>query len=215
VDPISTIGQLGLSAFTVFFLFLLVLVLSSYIKLATVLGIVRIGFGVDSLPSTLITGGLALVLSFFVMWPTISSSCSSMDRVLGTEVVTDELRAKALNAGLLEWKQFVERHANPEDRQRFLEIANRGATAETIEQDDSWRVLAPAFLVSELKEAFATGLSLFLPFLVIDLLVASVLAALGSEHISSGLVSFPFKILLFVMVDGWAIITTNLVASYS
>ncbi len=215
MDPISTIGQLGLSAFSVFFLFLLVLVLSSYIKLATVLGIVRIGFGVDSLPSTLITGGLALVLSFFVMWPTISQSCESMDRVLRSGVVDDQLRARALNAGLLEWKQFVERHAEEEDRKRFLEIANRGKGTEVQEAEDSWRVLAPAFMVSELKEAFATGLSLFLPFLVIDLLVASVLAALGSEHLNSALVSFPFKVLLFVMVDGWAIITTNLVASYS
>ena len=80
---------------------------------------------------------------------------------------------------------------------------------------DSWQVLAPAFLISELKRAFKTGLTLFLPFLVIELVVANILVAVGLTRLAPEYVALPFKILLFVVLDGWALITTNLVSTYA
>src|SRR5690606_23380959 len=114
------------------------------------------------------------------------------------------------------WKGFLQKNSHESEVARFLDLARQmpadDGTASL--QSGSWRVLAPAFLVSELKEAFATGFSLFLPFLVIELVVAHLLVAVGLERLSPGVVSLPFKLLVFVLVDGWTLITTGLVTSY-
>lgn len=230
MDAASFFANLGFSAFTVVLLLFFVLVLSAYVKIVTVLGIVRVGFGTDGLPSAFVTGGFAIVLAFFVMYPTLIRSSTAMDQIrMSQPKLTDQLRAAAFNAGLDKWKEFLRLHAHQAEVERFSEIAQDIDRKHLVQggqqvpkprvlkgySADSWRILAPAFLVSELKEAFATGLSLFLPFLVIELLVANVLAAVGLERMNPSLVSFPFKLLLFVMADGWTLITTNLVATYA
>ena len=166
--------------------------------------------------------------SFFVMYPTLIESSRAMDQVLKSRSnVTDEARAAAFNAGIEKWKFFVRAHAGKPEVERFGDLARRFDTAATAKRSitsadtghlaidlDSWRILAPAFLVSELKSAFATGLTLFLPFLVIDLFVANVLVAVALERINPALVALPFKLMLFVLLDGWSMITTNLVSTY-
>ena len=213
VDATLIFANFGASFAAVFILALLALLLSSYVKLVTVLSIVRTGFGIYSLPSAFVTTGLALVLSFFVMYPTLQGSLAEVDRILrGTAAPNDQVRAQALNAGIQKWKEFLSAHTSELEKAKFAEIVQQSTPP--VDLSNSWRVLAPAFLVSELKGAFATGLSLFLPFLVIDLLVALALAAVGLERLDPVLAAFPFKLLLFVAVDGWALITTNLVAAY-
>jgi flagellar biosynthesis protein FliP len=227
VDAPSFFAAIGLSAFSVGLLLILALTLSCFVKLVTVLGVVRMGLGFGGLPSVFITGGLAAALSFFIMFPVLEKSSRAMDEVFrsSSSGIDDQLRARAFDAGLAEWKTFLIRHAHRDEIDRFAEIAGRidaraerspaqpGSVIEGTLQD-SWRVLTPAFIVSELKEAFATGLSLFLPFLIVDLVVAQLLLAVGLDRMNPATVSFPFKLLLFVMVDGWGLISANLAATY-
>jgi flagellar biosynthesis protein FliP len=229
VDAPSFIANLGFSVITVLVVLFFVLVFSAYVKIVTVLSIVRVGLGLGSLPAVFVVGGLSFGLSFFVMYPTLLDSSRAMDQVLQARSapVSDQLRAAAFNAGLERWKVFLRTCAHKSEVERFTEIAAKLDAAGKVKDNEqkpeasassvdpnSWRILAPAFLVSELKEAFATGLTLFLPLLVIDLFIANVLVAVGLERMSPAVVSFPFKLLLFVMVDGWTLITTNLVSTY-
>jgi len=226
-DDLSiVVGELGLSALGLALLFFLALLFSAYVKIATVLGMLRTGFGVGSLPGALVTSGLAFALTFFVMYPSLRDSANAIDASLkGKAPVSDRDRAQAVAAGLQEWKKFLEQHARKSEVTRFEAIAvkmdkkpissgSQEFTAQNAVKETPWRILAPAFVVSELGEAFQTGLSIFLPFLVIDLLVAVSLSALGIGRLNPILVAFPLKVLLFVMLDGWSVITTNLVATY-
>ena len=224
-DFAALVADLGLSALGLGFLLFLALLFSSYVKIITVLGMVRAGFGIGSLPAAFVTGGLAFSLSLFVMYPQLQNAAGAMSDVLKNHSpVTDRDRAEAVDAGVAEWKKFVQQHAQPAEVGRFQAIALKmdkpaaaagDAARDTAQQlGDSWRILAPAFVVSQLREAFQTGLSIFLPFLVIDLLVAIGLAGVGLDRLNPAYVAFPFKILLFVALDGWSLITTHLVATY-
>lgn len=243
-------GQLSfLPLLLAIFLFLTV---GCYVKIVTVLSVLRVGLGFGSLPSWFVTSTLALMLSLFVMFPTLQTSSQTFDQIVKAGGGDEPARLRALEGGLEKWKAFLLLHAHQEERDRFAKVAEEldQRTAEmteekTAEKDrqrknrpgnpqvesvntnetvapvasvpvstESWRILAPAFLVSELKEAFATGLSLFLPFLVVELVVANLLLAIGYSQVSPCYVAFPFKLLLFVLVDGWGLITSNLVLSY-
>lgn len=205
-------SNFGLPLISLILLALLALLFSSYVKIVTVLGILRAGLGAGSMPAVIVTGGLALVLSFFVMFPTLKGATQAMHQ----EASRGAPQAAVLAAGVSRWKDFLARHADESMSQAFAELASRSESGGRAEDyAGSWRVLAPAFVVSELKRAFATGLSIFLPFLIIDLLVANVLVAVGMLHFSPLIASLPLKLLLFVVVDGWALITTNLVGTYN
>lgn len=225
VDISAVLARLGFSTTALIVFAVIALLLSSYVKIVTVLGIVRAGIGLNGIPSALVTGGLACVLAFFVMYPTLRESAAAMDgAVKSGAVVSDADRATALNSGLEVWKRFLKSHAGKQETERFSLMASKldarsgGNPAAAAPADpgirDRWQVLAPAFFVTELKGAFVTGLSLFLPFLVIDLLVSTVLTAVGYGALNPYLVALPLKLLLFAAVDGWSLITTNLVASY-
>lgn len=222
-DLFSAFGALGFPVLALIFIAFLGLIFSSYVRIVTVLGIVRTGFGFDAIPSAFVTGALAMALSLLVMYPTLKSANQSMERVLQgrSAAVSDEVRAKALGGAVESWKEFLSRHAGKSEIERFtqaaLELDKRSGSRErdltTI--SSSWQVLGPAFVVSELKSAFATGLGLLLPFLVIDLLVVTLLTAVGLDSQNPVVVALPLKLLVFVLVDGWGLITANLVRAYS
>jgi len=208
---------MGFSLIPILFLVLLALVFSSYIKIVTVLSIVRAGLGSLSLPGAFVTGSLALALSFFVMYPTISASLNSMSEASakGSGQSESIRQARAVDAGMREWKKFLVVHSDKEILDKFVSSLGETVQPEAVAQlESSWRVLAPTFFVSELKAAFATGLSLFLPFVILDLCIAQVLVSLGLTRLDPLVVSLPFKLLLFVLVDGWTLISTNLVSTY-
>lgn len=200
----------GLPLVSVVLLALLALLFSSYVKIVTVLGILRAGLGAASLPAVVVTSGLALVLSIFVMFPTLQGVTKAMH----AEVRNGSSQAQVLAAGLARWKAFLERHADEDTTEEFAKLAAKSDGSAPEAHVSTWRVLGPAFVVSELKRAFATGLSIFLPFLAIDLIVANLLVAVGLVHFSPLIASLPLKLLLFVVVDGWGLITTNLVETY-
>ena len=222
LDLNLTVARLGYPVVLVAAYAFAALLLSSYVKIATVLSILKAGLGVNGLPSAMVTGGLALALSFFVMYPTIRDSGQAVDAALRAKggVLSDADRSFALDAGVQEWKKFLQKNAQPEELQRFAQLAAEGDRAQGKKDQgaagygESYRVLAPAFFVSELRQAFKIGLSIFVPFLIIDLLCAVVLALAGVDSLNPHLVGLPLKLLLFVAVDGWTLITTNLAASY-
>ncbi len=222
----TAFSDLGLSLLGVAALIGFALLLSCFVKIVTVLSMIRVGLGVGTVPGAFATGGLAVVLTLFVMSPQLDRSAQIVHESLkGKTAATDRDRAAALDNALGTWREFLAKHTEQSELKRFGDLARKldsqaaqrrpdGAVDEG-GADASWRVIAPAFLVSELRKGFSTGLRVFLPFLVIELLTAVTLVALGIERLDPSLVSFPLKILVFALVDGWALITQGLIATYS
>ena len=186
----------------------LVLLMTSFTRLVIVLGFVRTALGVPSAPSNQIIIGLSLFLTFFIMGPTF-------DRIQ-KEALDPYLKGQLTSGAAMEQasaplKQFMLKQTRTRDLEYFLELGGFGPTAV---KDLPMRVVIPAFVISELQTAFQMGFLLFLPFLIIDFLVSSVLMALGMMMMPPNVVSLPFKLLLFVLVDGWHLIVKSLVQSF-
>ena len=199
-----------LAALTLLSLAPFVLVLStSFVRIVVVLSLVRSAIGAASLPPNTVLTGLAIVLTFVIMTPTLER----IDR--------DALRPYA--AGAMTQKQFLDRAAGPlrafmlrqtkrHDIDVFARIAHRSPAEDPAAAPIA--VLIPAFVVGELRSAFAIGVALYLPFVAIDLAVAAVLMGLGMFMLSPPVISLPCKLLLFVLVDGWALVCNGVVASF-
>lgn len=186
------------------------MMVTSFTRIIIVLGFVRRALGTQTLPPNQVMLGLALFLTLFVMAPTVSKLNSEAFQPYLAETITEQ---QALdNAGDV-LRDFMGRHTRKTDLALFIKLAGE-ERPERLE-DVSFTTLVPAFITSELKTAFQMGFVLFLPFLVIDLVVAAVLMALGMMMLPPVIVSLPFKILLFVLVDGWALLMQSLAASYA
>jgi flagellar biosynthesis protein FliP len=186
----------------------LVILMTSFTRIVIVLGFVRTAIGVPNAPANQIIVGLSLFLTFFIMGPVF-------DR-MNTEAVQPYLSGKmtstdALDKASVPLKEFMLRQTRTRDLEFFLELGRFGPTPI---KDLSLRVVVPAFVLSELQTAFQMGFMLFLPFFVIDVLVSSVLMALGMMMMPPVVVSLPFKLLLFVLVDGWHLVVRALVESF-
>jgi type III secretion protein R len=185
--------------------------LTSFLKISVVLSIVRSALGAPQLPPSSAITGLALLLSLVAMAPVADSAWAAL-QAAEARSVEGALAAAERAAGPL--RDFLARHARADDRRTFVELARRARPAGPAPSDTDLSVLAPAFMISELRRAFTMGFLLFLPFLVVDLLVANVLLALGLGQLSPTSVALPFKLLLFVAVDGWALLSRGLVLGY-
>jgi type III secretion protein R len=208
---IIVIGALALAPFAL-------IMLTSFVKIAVVLSILRNALGASSIPPNSIVTGISLILTIFIMSPVIEK----MYGAAGAEITLSEASlARAFDVaerGREPLRQFLERHANERDRALFLDLARRmairnGTNPEEIQPTD-FRVVVPGFVTSQLTEAFRIGFLLFIPFLVIDMVVANILQAMGMFMLSPTQISLPFKLLLFVLVDGWALLLKNLVLGY-
>ena len=198
--------------------------MTSFVKIAVVLSILRNAIGSPQVPPTMVVTGLAFVLSLFVMAPVGSQIYaqvrSTLDQGAGASLTSPQAADAIVGAAAKAREPirgFLARHAHGRERALFADLARRMRPPAERDQvkDDDLLVLTPAFVTSELKEAFSIGFLLFIPFLVIDLLVANVLLSLGMHMLSPTTVSLPFKLLLFVLVDGWALLTRGLVLSYA
>jgi flagellar biosynthetic protein FliP len=182
--------------------------MTSFTRIVIVLGFVRSAVGVQNAPANQIIVGVSLFLTFFIMGPVF-------DR-MNTEAFQPYLAGKmtsvqALDKASVPLKDFMLRQTRTRDLEFFLELGRFGPTPV---KELPLRVVVPAFVISELQTAFQMGFLLFLPFLVIDFLVASVLMALGMMMMPPVAVSLPFKLLLFVLVDGWHLVVRALVESF-
>ncbi|RXZ65253.1 flagellar type III secretion system pore protein FliP [Pelagerythrobacter rhizovicinus] len=209
-EPLSMSLQLLLVMGLLTILPALILMMTSFTRIIVVLAILRQALGLQQSPPNQVLIGLSLFLSLFVMAPTLERvndaaiapyAAGQMNAEEAIEVAGDQFHA------------FMIRQTRERDLQMFADIANAPKFASTAEVPFS--ILLPAFVTSELKTAFQIGFMLFLPFLVIDLVVSSVLMSLGMMMMSPMLVSLPFKLLLFVLVDGWALLMGSLASSFA
>ena len=187
----------------------LVLGMSAFTRIIIVLSILRQALGTQQTPPNQVLIALALFLTFFVMQPTLAT--------LYDETVNPYLEGQldadtAISQGGGVVKEWMVANTRQNDLLMFAELSGSGPYGSP--QEVPFSVLLPSFMTSELKTAFQIGFLLFLPFLVIDMVIASILMALGMMMLSPMLVSLPFKLLLFVLVDGWALTVGSLAATY-
>jgi type III secretion protein R len=210
-SPLSMMGMLAVMSLLPF----AVLMLTSFSKIAVVLSLARSAMGTQQAPPTIVLTGLAAVLTGHIMAPVMERMYDAGQAVYqdvgsGAQIisaagkVTEPLRA------------FLVKHGSAEERARFLDLARELRPPEEADQvhEEDLFVIIPAFVITELKEAFQIGFLVFLPFLVLDMVVANVLLALGMQSLSPSQVSLPFKILLFVAVDGWSLLARGLILGY-
>jgi flagellar biosynthetic protein FliP len=186
----------------------LVILMTSFTRIVIVLGFVRTAIGVPSAPANQIIVGLALFLTFFLMGPVFDRmNTEAVQPYLAGEVTS----VQALEKATVPLREFMLKQTRTRDLEFFLQL---GRFPPTRVEDLPLRVVVPAFVISELQTAFQMGFLLFLPFLVVDFLVSSVLMALGMMMMPPAIVSLPFKLLLFVLVDGWHLVVRSLVESF-
>lgn len=186
----------------------IVLLMTTFTRLVIVLGFVRTALGTPSAPSNQIVIGLALFLTFFLMGPVFDRVNQEALRPYLDGQIT---ASQALDHATVPLKEFMLKQTRTRDIEYFLQLGGFGPTAV---KDLPIRVVIPAFVISELQTAFQMGFLLFLPFLVIDFLVASVLMAMGMMMMPPVTVALPLKLLLFVLVDGWHLVVRSLVQSF-
>lgn len=189
--------------------------LTSFVKIATVLQIVRGAIGAESVPSSAVVLALSAALTLIAMAPVGDRIAQRLEPLLAANASEPAtLISSAIDAVREPLRGFLSSNASAKEKQRFLKLAQkrRGAGAEV--RDTDLMVVVPAFLVTELLEAFTLGFALYLPFLVIDLVVANVLIGLGMQMMSPNQISLPFKLLLFVAADGWGLLAEALVTGY-
>jgi flagellar biosynthesis protein FliP len=188
----------------------LVLMMTSFTRIIIVLSILRQALGLQQTPPNQVLVGLALFLSLFVMRPSIDQINASAYTPYGNGQISIE---EAVSRSAQVFHGFMVKQTRETDLKLFTDLAESPGFASP--QDIPFSVLLPAFVTSELKTAFQIGFLIFLPFLIIDLVVASTLMALGMMMLSPSIVSMPFKLLLFVLVDGWALTMGSLAASFA
>lgn len=187
----------------------IVLLMTSFTRIVIVLGFVRTALGAPSAPSNQIIVGLSLFLTFFLMAPVFDRlHAEAIKPYLDGQITSVE----AIERGSVPLKQFMLKQTRSRDIEYFLELGGHGPTAV---KDLPMRVVIPAFVISELQTAFQMGFLLFLPFLVIDFLVSSILMALGMMMMPPVTIALPLKLLLFVLVDGWHLVVRSLVQSFA
>ncbi len=188
----------------------LIMLTTSFTRIIIVLGFLRQAIGTPQMPSNQILVGLALFLSVVIMMPVIDEIREvALDPYLEKTLSQKEAATKALEP----IKAFMLHHTREKDLTMFLEIT--GSEVPVDRSDLKLSVVVPSFITSELKTAFQMGFLLYIPFLIVDMVVASVLMSMGMMMLPPILISLPFKILLFVMVDGWHLITRSLVTAFA
>ncbi len=210
-DAYSLVGI----AFVIGIVPLAAVVITSFLKLTVVLGLLRNAIGVQQVPSNMVINGIAIIVSAYIMAP------------IGMDAI-DSVQAKQQSASAPQkfldvfsavqepYRVFLKKHAHAKERQFFLRSAAAVWPAERAKalKDDDLIVLAPAFTLSELSEAFRVGFMLYMAFVIIDLILANILLALGLSQLSPTTISIPFKLLMFVVMDGWSVLMHGLVLTY-
>lgn len=192
------------------FLPAVLLMMTGFTRIVIVLSLLRQALGTQSAPPNQIVIGLSLFLTFFVMGPTIDKVYSEAYLPYTKNAISFE---QALINGEDPLRQFMSKQTRQSDLALFVKLAK--IDVKTTAQNAPMRVLVPAFVISELKSAFQIGFMIFIPFLVIDIVVASVLMSLGMMMLSPVLVALPFKLMLFVLADGWNLLIGSLASSFA
>ena len=185
------------------------MMMTSFTRIIIVLSLLRQAIGVQSAPPNQVLTGLALFLTLFVMSPVFDKIYTDAWQPLSDNKITME---QAMDKGVAPLKEFMMKQTRQADLALYVKLSNHAAL--TGPEDVPLRVLIPAFVTSELKTAFQISFAIFIPFLIIDMVVASVLMSMGMMMVSPSTVSLPFKIMLFVLVDGWSLLIQSLTQSF-
>lgn len=188
----------------------LLVMVTAFTRIVIVLSLLRSALSTQGTPPNVVLIGLALFLSFFVMQPVLDLAWDTGLKPM-TEGTLGEI--EGMRRALVPFHDFMTRNLRADDLRFFLDMGQLPAPATAA--DAPWRAVVPAFLVGELRRAFEMGFLLFLPFLVIDMVVASVLMSLGMMMLPPNAVSLPFKLIFFVLVDGWRLVSGSLVQSFA
>lgn len=201
-----------------------IMMATAFVKLAVVLSLIRNALGTQQVPPNVVVTGLALILTVYIMAPVgidvYNIAKGTINQGTNQPLLSQasvELLAKAVKEGKEPMRDFLLRNTHDAERKLFYNLAvEMRKTKEDKEAitDKDFLNIVPAFVVSELTEAFQIGFVIFLPFLIIDLVIANILLSLGMFQISPVTLSLPFKLLLFVMVDGWHLIVKGLIQGY-
>jgi flagellar biosynthesis protein FliP len=187
----------------------ILLMMTAFTRIVIVLGILRQALGAGQTPPNQVLLGLALFLTFFVMSPVISKINDDAVKPYSDGTITATV---ALDKAIVPLKKFMLDQTRESDIATFVRIS--GGKGFATAQDVPLTLLVPAFVTSELKTAFLIGFLIFIPFVIIDLVVASVLMSMGMMMLSPVLISLPFKLMLFVLVDGWSLVMGTLASSF-
>lgn len=186
----------------------ILMMMTSFLRIVVVLSFVRMAIGTQNTPPNQIIVGLAFFLTLFVMMPTFQKSYDEGIKPLMEERISEE---QALPLAAAPFHGFMMEHVREKDLRLFMDMQD---TKVDNPEDTPYQVLIPAFMISELKRAFEIGFLIFIPFLIIDMVIASILMAMGMMMLPPVVISLPFKIVFFVMVDGWYMLAGSLVRSF-
>jgi len=188
----------------------ILVMMTSFVRIVIVLSLLRVALGTQGTPPNTVIISLALFMTFFIMQPTLQQVWDKGLAPLISESITEE---QAFERSIEPIHAFMMRHVRDKDLNLFMQIANAPKVAQ--EKETPLRALIPAYMISELRRAFEIGFLLFVPFLIIDMVVASVLMSMGMMMLPPVMISLPFKLIFFVLVDGWYLVVGSLVKSFS
>ena len=212
-NPIILIGALTLLGLAPF----LAILVSSFVKIVIVIHMVRSALGLQQAPPNLAINGLAIILSMYIMAPVAMDSYERFNtHNVSVEDIKNPALKEAVQDSAVPFQMFLIKHSNEQERNYFVQTTKKiwpKKYADKVEPDNLL-VLIPSFLVSELTSAFQIGFLLYLPFIIIDLIISNILISMGMIMVSPIVISLPFKVLLFVLVDGWVRLVHGLIMSY-
>jgi flagellar biosynthetic protein FliP len=188
----------------------LLVMVTAFTRIVIVLSLLRSAIGTQGTPPNTVMIGLALFLTFFVMQPVLDQAWQNGLLPMSEGRVAN---LEGMRLAAEPFRHFMLANLRPDDVRLFVDLAHLPVPVEAM--DTPWRALIPAFIVGELRRAFEMGFLLYLPFLVIDMVVASVLMSLGMMMLPPNVVSLPFKLIFFVLVDGWRLVSASLVQSFA
>lgn len=189
----------------------ILIMVTSFTRIVIVMHFTRAAIGTQTVPPNQIIIGLSLFLTFFVMAPTFSRVYTEAIQPLSNNEITAE---EAYDIGVVPVREFMLSQVSTKDLQTFLELDGTEQGSIESEDDIPLHVLVPSFIISELRTAFIIGFLIYMPFIVIDMVVASTLMSMGMMMLPPTVISMPFKILLFVMADGWNLVIGNLIKTF-
>jgi flagellar biosynthetic protein FliP len=187
----------------------ILIMMTSFVRIVVVLSLLRTAIGVQTSPPNAVIVSLALFLTLFVMGPTLHEAYQAGVQPMMAGTMTTE---DALTKAIVPVKKFMLGHVRDADLKLFLDMRKETVPKDPLQVEVT--TLAPAFMLSELKRAFEIGFLIFVPFLIIDMAVASILMSMGMMMLPPTIISLPFKLIFFVLVDGWRLIAGSLVQSY-
>ncbi|MCA8002731.1 type III secretion system export apparatus subunit SctR [Burkholderia metallica] len=214
--PTSDITGLLIVVLVISVIPFIAMVVTSYMKIVVVLGLLRNALGVQQVPPNMVLNGIAIIVSTYIMAPVAFSAMQGMQsNPQGNGNVTQNVTS-GIAAAREPFRVFLEAHAHSRERQFFLRSATALWPAQQAKslKDTDLIVLAPAFTLTELTEAFKIGFLLYIAFIVVDLVIANILMAMGLNQVQPTNVAIPFKLLLFVAMDGWSTLMHGLILGY-